>query len=64
MKKKLSVHRRSVGETGSGTGVDPFEQQVAAVVRDRVLFGVVPAAEGDSDLARDPTEGKIMNLYP
>ncbi|KAK0151538.1 t-SNARE domain-containing protein 1 [Merluccius polli] len=59
VKKKVSAHRRSVGQTGSGAGIGelaPFEQRVAAVVGDRLLFGVVPPAEGDSDLAQDPTE--------
>ncbi|KAK0146283.1 t-SNARE domain-containing protein 1 [Merluccius polli] len=42
---------------GAGLGeLAPFEQRVAAVVGDRLLFGVVPPAEGDSDLAQDPTE--------
>ena len=66
VKKRVSVHCRSVGQTGSGTGVGdltPLEQRMAAVVGDRVLFGVVPPAERDSDLAQDPTEGKI-NQYP
>ncbi|KAK0146659.1 t-SNARE domain-containing protein 1 [Merluccius polli] len=61
VKRKVSAHRRSVGQTGSGAGVGelaPFEQRVAAVVGDRLLFGVVPPAEGDSDLAQDPTEAK------
>ncbi|CAL8283263.1 unnamed protein product [Gadus morhua 'NCC'] len=31
-------------------------ERVAAVLGDRLLFGVVPPAEGDSDLAQDPTE--------
>uniref|UniRef100_A0A8C5FHJ9 Myb/SANT-like DNA-binding domain-containing protein n=1 Tax=Gadus morhua TaxID=8049 RepID=A0A8C5FHJ9_GADMO len=59
VKKKVSAHRRSVGQTGSGAGVGElalFEQRVAAVLGDRLLFGVVPPAEGDSDLAQDPTE--------
>ncbi|KAK0145844.1 t-SNARE domain-containing protein 1 [Merluccius polli] len=59
VKKKVSAHRRSVGQTGSGAGIGelaPFEQRVAAVVGDLLLFGVVPPAEGDSDLAQDPTE--------
>ena len=63
VKRKVSAHRRSVGQTGSGAGVGelaPFEQRVAAVVGDRLLFGVVPPAEGDSDLAQDPTEGTIF----
>ena len=44
VKRKVSAHRRSVGQTGSGAGVGelaPFEQRVAAVVGDRLLFGVV-----------------------
>ncbi|KAK0132137.1 hypothetical protein N1851_033056 [Merluccius polli] len=60
VKKEVSAHRRSVGQMGSGAGVGElasFEQRVAAVVGDRLLFGVVPPAEGDSDLAQDPTEG-------
>ena len=55
-----------MGQTGSGVGVGelaPFEQRVAAVVGDRLLFGVVPPAEGDSDLAQDPTEGTIIFIY-
>ena len=66
VKRKVSAHRRSVGQTGSGAGVGelaPFEQRVAAVVGDRLLFGVVPSAEGDSDLAQDPTEGTIIFIY-
>ena len=42
VKRKVSAHRRSVGQTGSGAGeLAPFEQRVAAVVGDRLLFGVV-----------------------
>ena len=42
VKRKVSAHRRSVGQTGSGVGeLAPFEQRVAAVVGDRLLFGVV-----------------------
>ena len=55
-----------MGQTGSGAGVGelaPFEQRVAAVVGDRLLLGVVPPAEGDSDLAQDPTEGTIILIY-
>jgi hypothetical protein len=66
VKKKVSAHRRSVGQTGSGAGVGElalFEQRVAAVLGDRLLFGVVPPAEGDSDLAQDPTEGTIVFIY-
>ena len=50
-----------MGQTGSGVGeLAPFEQRV---VGDRLLFGVVPPAEGDSDLAQDPTEGAIILIY-
>ena len=42
VKRKVSAHRRSVGQTGSGVGeLAPFKQRVAAVVGDRLLFGVV-----------------------
>ena len=40
VKRKVSAHRRSVGQTGAGE-LAPFKQRVAAVVGDRLLFGVV-----------------------
>ena len=52
VKRRTAAHRRSVAQTGGGTGEErltPFEQRVAAIVGETALSGVVGAHVGDSD---------------
>uniref|UniRef100_A0A8C5CWD2 Myb/SANT-like DNA-binding domain-containing protein n=1 Tax=Gadus morhua TaxID=8049 RepID=A0A8C5CWD2_GADMO len=68
VKQRVSAHRRSVTETGGGTGVgelSPFDLRVAALIGDTALTGVVGAHEGDTDHPQDKQgEGTDCSVGP